>query len=241
MVVSMSRTHKRRTREKMSEVQLAAMIVSDLKSDGWEVYQEVVLEAGDGPADIVAVRGGLIWIIETKMSMTLDLIGQAYRWIGSAHWVTMAIPYPKRGENDKKRMVSQFCRDYGVSLMKIDSRNKVHLDNWQKPADIDTATAEYVISQLHEEQKTFALAGSNGGHWTPYKSTCIMVKNHVLANPGCSIESLVKDVGRMHYKTEASARSTLQERVAYGAVPGVTLQWDGKIPRLFVQPEAVPA
>ena len=229
-------TRKRHYREKMTEVDLAAQITKWLKDRDWEVYQEVILPGVKGPADIVAVKDGKVWIIETKLSLNLDLLGQAYRWLGMAHWVSMGLPYPKRGDYDKKAFVGQFCSDYGISSIKVDHKGKLHFHNHRdQPAPIDPATIDMVLANLHEEQKDYAPAGGRGKVWTPYKSTCQIVLNYVTAHPGCTLWDLVASCGKMHYSSAAAARRTLADRIAYGAVPGITTSQNGTDFHLFVE------
>jgi hypothetical protein len=219
----------------MTEIDLAAQIIKWLKDRDWIVHQEVLIPGVKGPADIVAVKDGMVWFIETKLSLNLDLLGQAYRWLGMAHRVSMGLPYPKRGEYDKKMFVGQFCSDYGISTIKVDHRGKLHFHHLRaERAPVEQAAIDFVMANLCEEQKTYAPAGGRGNKiWTPYKSTCQIVVKHVQDHPGCTIAELVETCGRLHYSSNACARSTLLKRIAHGAVKGVTMIQHGSDYHLF--------
>ena len=80
-----------------SEAQLAAAVVSHLREHGWEVWQEV--RAGrisDRRADIVATMGRRVMVVETKLSLSAAVVGQAFQWRPYAHWVVVAVPFASR-------------------------------------------------------------------------------------------------------------------------------------------------
>lgn len=65
----------------IKESDMAKVVVDYL--EGGEVYQEV--KVYDSIADIVWVCGQIVWIIETKLSLSMSLLSQATRWVGYAH------------------------------------------------------------------------------------------------------------------------------------------------------------
>ena len=79
-------------------------------------------------------------------------------------------------------------------------------------------------SSPEEGQKHFAEAGTDkGGHWTPFKQTCLEVRAMVTSNPGISAKDLVNSI-KHHYKTERSAMGSLAKWTREGVVPGVALR-----------------
>jgi Holliday junction resolvase len=68
---------------------------------GWDVYQEVQIQSGYPVADIVAVMGLRVWVVECKTTLTLDLMAQAFHWQRYAHWVSVAVPETKRRGRSK--------------------------------------------------------------------------------------------------------------------------------------------
>lgn len=63
----------------MTEADLAAKIVDRYKADSWDVYQEVSI-SGRGRADIVAVKDGVLHVIEAKKPISSDVLRQAEAW-----------------------------------------------------------------------------------------------------------------------------------------------------------------
>lgn len=61
-------------KKKYAEKEIAAAIVEHLRGLEMTVYQEVDL--GGPVADIVAMRGPEIWIVETKTTWSLSLLAQ---------------------------------------------------------------------------------------------------------------------------------------------------------------------
>jgi hypothetical protein len=78
------------------ETDIARPVVAWLQAQGWTVYQEVQHQGC--VADIVAVRGPLLWVIECKAQLGLAVLGQALGWQGHAHAISVAVmsdPKPK--------------------------------------------------------------------------------------------------------------------------------------------------
>lgn len=75
-----------------SEAALAEVVSTWMRADGWRTYHEVELPRG-GRADIVGVRRGLVWIVETKLQAGLEVLDQALdRQRAGAHGVLVAVP-----------------------------------------------------------------------------------------------------------------------------------------------------
>jgi hypothetical protein len=82
---------------------------------------------------------------------------------------------------------------------------------------------------LHEDQKRYADAGNNRSQrWSPWKLTCQLVREYVVAHPGCVPRDCLEAV-RHHYASEASARCNMVGNVKQGMVPGVEQRKDGRI------------
>ncbi|MEW6614016.1 MAG: MmcB family DNA repair protein [Thermodesulfobacteriota bacterium] len=102
---------------KMSEVEIAKVVIGWLQDLRWEVYQEVQIGACGPIADIVAVQDKLLWIIEVKRSLGLSVIGQALHWKTFCHYVSVAVPY-KRWTKEHDTAVYFMKRD-GIGLLKV--------------------------------------------------------------------------------------------------------------------------
>ena len=90
---------------KMKETDLARAVVSYLESSGWDVYQEVLRNPhsmggyGSPRCDIFAVKGGVRWAIECKMSLGFRVLEQVEKWKGYANMVSVAVKRPRFGKS----------------------------------------------------------------------------------------------------------------------------------------------
>ena len=193
----------------MKETELAKPVIEWLTDQHWEIYQEVQFDGGGTVADIVAVRNGIIWIIETKTSYGFAVLEQARRW--SVHYRSIAIPWAREPRN------YLVARDYYlVGVIEVHMRK-----DWYEGAYVDEVIpaplqrrnhvyAKRHISSLLELHKTFSPAGSSGRqHLTPYKNTMLAVRNVIETNPGCTIKFLFEKLGPMHYASAVSFKGNL--------------------------------
>ena len=190
------------------ETELAKLVVEWLKEQHWEVYQEVQFGFGGGVADIVAVRHGIMWIIECKTAYGLAVLEQAYRW--PTHYRSIAVPWARTQRNYR------VARDYyQVGVLEVDSNIFSHNGSvdeviYPKLFVRHHDSVKRYLNLLTELHKTFALAGSaNGDHLTPYKNTMIDVRKIIEKNPGCTIGFVFEQLGVMHYASEASFKGNI--------------------------------
>jgi hypothetical protein len=208
-----------------SETELAKVVIAYLRELQWEIYMEVSM--GSGVADIVAVQGKLIWIVECKRSFTLDVLSQAYRWRKQAHWVSVAIPMRYHIDPLGIRIMESF----GIGC--LEARDTGMVTERIEPFMNRKAHVQITRERLFDEQKTFCEAGtSKGGYFTPFKSTCRRIAQYVKENPGCTLVSLVANI-KTHYATPASARACIANLGAQGIIPGIRLEKDGKAIRAY--------
>lgn len=207
--------------KKVSEVELAAKVVAWLETDSWDVYQEV-----DG-ADIVAVRGSVLWVVECKLVLSFHVLEQAMCRRAQAHCVWVATP-PRR---QSSRVVKKFCSYAGIGWISVSGGGDVHVQS--RPEFNRHASAERLRRLLRPEQKTYAAAGSPTGRaWTPFKETCSSLLRLVRARPGIGLRDAMAEI-KHHYRNDSSARRTMADRLERGIVPGVRLERSGKETRLF--------
>lgn len=225
-----------------SEEQFAATVVAWLRDMKWDVYQEV--EARGSVADIVAVRGPLLWVVETKLTYSLQLLWQAQEWKGWAHHVSVAVPYGS-ARSHARRMMEHFCRLMGIGL--LSGRNTGHEDHkpvaeiceWVAPAFDRRAAADIVRRMLTDKHRDYARAGNAKGlRYTPFRATCDRVRERVTAAPGLTMKELVDGI-ETHYNSTKTARSALAKWIQAGVVDGVRAERDGRALRLW--PGGAPA
>jgi hypothetical protein len=219
------------------EVDVAKLVVDRLIEEGWEVYQEV--KTPFGIADFVAKFGPIIWVFEAKTSLSIDLLMQAERWRPWAHYVSIVTPVRK----DTKDFVRKLLKDWGVGWFGVDNLDGAHADprlrEIQEPEYQHRAPKQHkhVIKWwskfLAEEQKTFAAAGTpRGSVWSPFKKTCVELREYVRQNQGCTLSSAIQHI-KHHYSSHTSARSSLKLWLERGKVPGVKMGWQGNSLRLW--------
>lgn len=211
----------------VKETDLAAIVVSHFELSGWEVYQEVAVRGG--VADIVATQGRLLWIVETKMSLSLAVLEQAIDWVGHAHFVSAAIPY----KYHRSHFAHRICRDYGIGLFLGSSydgiREAIEPRFFRKTTDV-------VRKSLCAAQKTFAPAGSKNGHWTPFKQTVQDVLGYVRLHPGTTFKGMLDTIST-HYRTKQSARANLLSWIKNGVIKGIDLEHVGN--NIYLYPQQV--
>ena len=197
----------------MKETDLAELVIAWLQDQHWEVYQEVKFSNGSNGnvADIVAVRNGLVWIIECKTSMTFTVLAQANMW--HSHFRSVAIPATINYYDKGRGMSYQIAKDY-LHLGIIEVRNDREVKEvFCAPVmrENHEYTKKYYLPYLREEHKTFSKAGTkNGGYWTPYRQTIEEVKRFIYRNPGCTFKEIMNYIGRGHYSSTSSANSSLR-------------------------------
>lgn len=223
-----------------TEVELARPVVSWLEAQGWTVYQEVQPGFVGAPiADIVAVQGHLLWIVECKRSFGLSVLEQCEHWLPYANFVTAAYPY---SPNKRTRGLSERVADWlGVGQLAVRCEDLTqynlapHFDYHVRPPRLNRKPVmkRYVADALTEQHRTFAEAGNAEGlRWTPYRQTCAEVLRYVQEHPGASAREVVSHI-RHHYSSDATARSCLVQWGRQGKVYGVRVVQEGRHLRFY--------
>ena len=202
----------------MKEVDIGRTLIPSLTDLKFEVYQEVSHHGKI--ADIVAVYGPVVWVIESKTTLSLALMEQAHRWRSYATYVSVAIPYGKRAKGQE--FADCVLRRFGIGLMKVS-------DN----PDLSYSVTEIIRPEMNRKpildlrkvltdyHKTYAEAGnSEGRRWTPFQQTCINIEKFVRDNPGCSMKELLDGVDT-HYHSVATARCCIARWASEGVLKGV--------------------
>lgn len=214
---------------KHSEEEIAEQFVIWLQDLGWTVYQEVQRYRGGRVADIVATQGRLIWIIETKTILGLDVMEQAFRWTDHAHFVSVGVP-SQRGDI---RFKSGMLRHLGIGCLTAFRDG----DAWEVSEEVRPQMQRRLITGLREclrpEHQTWAKAGNaKGQRYSPFKATCRDVAKFVADNPGSTLKQLIESVPT-HYHSTSTARSCLKIWIERGKIDGVTMRRESGQIRLY--------
>lgn len=249
---------------KLKETEVAEAVIAFMEERGWDVFQEVKLHSGGSIADIAGVRGDHIWLVETKTTLNLDVIGQAISWQRYVHWVSVGVPSAKRSSKGRD-IAWSILKEHGIGLLtveqtwgntlKVDERTEPRLwrhrnrpKKWYSVTNREPPSPEKIrrgyLERIQEfrgnlspEHKTFAKAGSKGKHWSPWQNTMREVVRYVHKNPGCHLKALVDTVGKMHYASIQSAKSSISYWVQAGRVDGVRCEREGRFLKLYPVPE----
>lgn len=219
----------------MKETELAAKVVDWLREQHWEVYQEVQPRHSGRTADIVAVNGHLLWVIEAKNSLSLALLDQAFRWKGYANYVSIATPRPKRhtkGE-DAARL---FVRHFGIGRLSIRRRSGDNVDQVVAP-QLCRNRLDTLMDCLTEQHKTYAQAGNaEGRRWTPFRNTCMELQRVVQGQPGIHLKAAMDKINH-HYNSDSTARASISRYLQMNTniVKGVRCEREGRYLRLYPQ------
>jgi hypothetical protein len=206
------------------EQKLAAHVVAWLQDSQWTVYQEVA--CAGRVADLVAVQGPLLWVIECKKAFTLALLEQAWEWRHFAPLISVAVPATLR-RAPGRAFAEHVLQDLGIGTIAVSGSGSVRE---QTPARLNRQlprrSQALLRDALHEQQKTFAAAGGRGGYWTPFKETCDNVRRRLQASGGSMpFKTLIESVNT-HYRSKSTARACLRRWIAEGVIEGVGLEGD---------------
>jgi hypothetical protein len=217
----------------MKEVELAEKVVAWLEVQHWDVYQEVQLDTFDRTADIVALSGNLLWVIECKTSLSLALLEQAIRWRGYANFISIATPNPKRGSRGSDA-AKLFLNHFGIGKITVRNRNydAVSQDHNCKPKLIRQRSNK-LFNAITEHHKTWAKAGNcEGIRWTPFQQTCYELEKIVKQDPGMCFKSAMNLLSH-HYNKDSTARACMLRYLHKGIVAGVECRKEGNFLNLY--------
>jgi len=224
-----------------TERDLARPLVAWLRELEWEVYQEVQVHFYGRVADIVAIRGPVLWVIECKRHLGLIVVGQAEFWRHYAHRVSVATP------THPDRLMCQFLRVVGVGALTVcqtseyeegPDRHLTHRGVFEIEESVPSPTwhkaqAKSIRHVLTEAHQTYAEAGNNlGRRYSPFKATCASVLRAVTQHPGITMKDLMERVDH-HYRSPASARGCIAIWAKRDKIEGVRVEYEGRKLRLF--------
>ena len=208
----------------MKETELAKEVVDWLKKGEWTVYQEVQICSFGRRADIVAVRNSLVWVIETKTSLTFKVYEQAVNWTGYANYVSIGIPGKKQPN------------DFACKLLKRDGVGVVWLNNnsleFRKfndngdvvyeylPPRLQRRTTNSLKDALRSEHKDFCEAGSQSGGWTPFLATVTAIKRYLTRKEWVAQGEVIKAIVH-HYSTDTRCKQAIAQWIKAGVIKGI--------------------
>lgn len=209
------------------ETEIAEILISYLKKNGWEIYQEVLIL--DRVLDILAIKNGKYWAIECKNAINLEVFEQAYYWQHYFDYISICTPHPKPKYKRKLSIAKTIAKklEIGFFVVSINKNCKEIIKAKKKDAKLKSQV------KIFEEQKTYAKAGSKNGYFTPFKKTCQNLENYVKDNPGTSLKDAILNIDH-HYKNTNSAFFSLQKLLMSGQIQtGFYALFEGKSIKLY--------
>ncbi len=217
--------------------QALAEAVSDWMADnGWDVYHEVTKAGGCPRADIVGTCGRLVWVVECKLSLSLSVMAQAVRWIGRAHYVSVAVPSAR--ESNARWFAKDTMRRRGIGVITAKFLHDVEKAWYRWDFEPPTLHRRAVVSDLRKRlvpQQKATAPGTKGAYHTPFRETISRVSEAVKKSPaGMTIREVVDYIDH-HYATDQSARQSLLIWADEGKVPGIVVDRSVRPTRLIVK------
>jgi hypothetical protein len=223
-----------------SEETLAAAVVEWLRSQHWDVWQEVSVPfAGQYPTvDIMARNGKALWAVECKMSRSLSVLDQSIWWSSFVNFVSVAVPPVTRrpGCNPKEsRAWSHVMGYYGfgefvVGSLGVDETQHPHLhrNKWRP-------SLQAIHEMLDSMPQNYGKAGAKETpRWSPFANTRDGLMKIVADQPGISFTEALTKLEH-HYASDATARSSIRKWIGVGSIK-VDIRRDGRKLLLFPQP-----
>lgn len=161
---------------RLSEADVAKIAIRWLTSQGWEIYQEVPCQSGR--CDIVAVRTSLVWIVETKVSLTADLMLQCRARLKEFVTGVVACYSGTRWHRGGLHPLVEWGIGKGIGALSINGVGE-SCDVIAWPA-IRRISTDLFLRNIRPEQKTFAEAGTNGRYWTRFKNLVEELQEHLV-------------------------------------------------------------
>lgn len=216
----------------MKETEVAEPVRDWLLREGWEVYCEVA--GRGGRADLVAVQGPILWVVEAKVRLSWGVLMQAKGWIRYAHRVSVAVPW---GWSAERRFAHEVCRDYGIGVFAVEkpdqwNRRPVHVP--VDPPFRRRVDDQALRSCLYEEQKQSTPSAASAGWVTPFSITVQHLTAFVRDNPGCTVTEAVEGI-RHHWEIDSYAKANVRRYIRSRIIQGIILDDSEKPHRLYLE------
>lgn len=217
-----------------TETEVAALVVTWLRAQEWEVFQEV--ESPGGRAiDVVARKAGITWAIEVKRALNLAVFEQAHASTPYAHRCSVAVPRMRNVSPGYSFGVA-VAKKFGIGLIEV----------WPTSAAVRVTEAVApkhspevkggLSASLRPAQQVYAAAGSSGSsHWTPFRETATRLKQVVwAARTGITMQEALAKMKTHHYSSLEVAVVELRRMIESGVIDGIrVVRVNGKQVRLY--------
>jgi hypothetical protein len=220
--------------KKISETDLAAALIAVLTQDGWKCYSEVQVASFGDRADVMATKNGILWVFECKLTPNLDVLGQALRWVGKAHYVSICTPHSTSNPySNKGRFITDWIKYKGIgweiidinainnAILQVSRRGdgkltghccRYSLDLNPKLNRSAHNKAKIIINKLSSDMNNYT-AGSGGAKYsTPFKRSILAVDQYLQQHGEAELGVMIDSISH-HYNTKTSAISCIGQFV----------------------------
>jgi len=205
-------------------------VVVWLRGLGFETYHEVAGIPGRGAsrADIVAVREGRVWVVECKLRLSWDAIGQAIEWRHYAHRVSVATALGPHGIGHGAACAC--LNAVGLGWLRVSCGEVFVETSAERPR---FGRVGLLLDALRPEQQASApgQASTAGGYWTPGDEARSRIAAAVAAEPGVLVRRALQQAGIVC--PDAATRREWRAALLRGLVDGVRAEREGRTLRLW--------
>jgi hypothetical protein len=203
-------------KKRVTESEHAEAVRERLHECGWATYAEVSMYSGDMRADIVAVKNGVVIVVETKTSYTLDLLEQAERWKFQVHAVYVSAP------TDGSKMFHRLRQHLGIGLMKTWKYCDTYLSEGR--LNRNPHGLKRILPMLCEERRVQPAGVAMGGYYTPFRGTVDNLRRLLARKKDqtATWKELLMDLDH-HYSSDSVAKSTLSKWIRLGKCEGIEI------------------
>ena len=224
-----------------TEIEFGTDFVAFLRAQGFETWQEVVLDytgLGAKTADIVAKKEGLYYLFELKLKLSdtlLEQVANRKRLFNYAYAVVPELPkrkisgYYEPHINRISEVKKYFIENMGIGLWLYDPEKAEDFDMFRLRRYHPTLK-EHSCTQLekflNKEQQISKAGSKEGEKVTPFKTSVAKMIEYLEANPGAS-KMQMWDALDLHWANYKSMCSSLPKANGYEGVIRVFELLDG--------------
>jgi hypothetical protein len=202
----------------MTEEDLALKIIEYLENKKFISYKEVSLRGcgGDIRSDIYFVKDNHTIAVETKLTMSLKVIEQSYRWKKYASQIYVCVPSPKYKQRNSRKFLIEVCKKMNIGVFYYDKNQIEEIFN----PDINN---NYKLPILHESQKDSIAGNSKSEFYTNFKNTVANIDNFMQDKSSYNLNDMIKEI-KHHYSNNKSAKNSIKKMILQNIIKNYIIE-----------------